>query len=782
MSDRDEFLKRIIAAYKIEAEEILETMTSSLLALEKAESEDKRLELLELINRQAHTLKGASRAVDFLDVESLCQEQESVFSYLKREAGHLTVEGMDLLLSSIDLIRQILAGRLNGEKNVSYDVTGMVIKLENLFIKLKTESESESVAIDTKIIEEEHYEHEPVTAGKTYLPKVVVQQAEPEDTWKQGDHETIRVSTSRLDKLLMQLEEMLAVKLSTIQMKKQLRVMLDHFTKWQTGVSDIIPSVNLLRDVSKQKSGDNGSQLEYKALQKVIRFLHWGNTLAQKTETELGQMLKFWEEESAVINMQIDTLLWDTKKIMMVPFSEVLELFPKIVRDLSREKGKSVKLIIRGEAIEIDRRILERLKNPLIHVLRNAIDHGIEKPSGRKRKQKDEMGVIRINLERSEKKRIRFTIEDDGQGINLKKLKMAVQAQGKAKDRDLETEEKLIQYIYRSGISTSDMITEISGRGLGLAIMKRSIEDLEGTIEVETEKDKGTRFIIELPVSLVTFRGIIVHSGEGEYVIPTTRIDRILLVKKDEVKTIENKSITYFERELVPLASLENILEKGNHESKSDKFLVMLINDEGRQIAIRIDGIEEEQEILVKNFNSHLKSIRNIAGATILGSGKVVPILNPADLVNTVFKKMELLEKKHDSHTNQQQQYKILIVEDSVTSRMLMKNILEDAGYEVETAFDGIDGLQKVRAGRYEVVITDVDMPRMNGFDMTASIRADANIDQMPVIMVTSLNRSEDLQKGEEAGANGYIIKSNFAQSNLVEIIENLMKVRNGNK
>jgi two-component system chemotaxis sensor kinase CheA len=217
-------------------------------------------------------------------------------------------------------------------------------------------------------------------------------------------------------------------------------------------------------------------------------------------------------------------------------------------------------------------------------------------------------------------------------------------------------------------------------------------------------------------------------------------------------------------------------------ESKSDKFLVMLINDEGRQIAIRIDGIEEEQEILVKNFNSHLKSIRNIAGATILGSGKVVPILNPADLVNTVFKKMELLEKKHDSHTNQQQQYKILIVEDSVTSRMLMKNILEDAGYEVETAFDGIDGLQKVRAGRYEVVITDVDMPRMNGFDMTASIRSDANIDQMPVIMVTSLNRSEDLQKGEEAGANGYIIKSNFAQSNFVEIIENLMKARNRNK
>jgi two-component system, chemotaxis family, sensor kinase CheA len=775
MSDRDEFLKRIISAFKIEAEEILETMTGSLLALEKAESEEKRLELLELINRQAHTLKGASRAVDFLDVESLCQEQESVFSFLKSGEGHLTVKGMDLLLRSIDLIRQILAGRLSGDNQASYNVTGMVVNLKNLFIELKTESDIESIAADAMIIEEDFYEHEPVTSGKTFLPKVAVQQAEPKDTWKHEDHETIRVSTARLDKLLMQLEEMLAVKLSTNQMKKQLRGMLNHFAKWQTGASDIMPSVNLLRELRKQKSGDNWTHFEYKALQKVLRFLHWGDTLAKKTEGDLGKMLKFWEEESAAINMQIDTLLWDTKKIMMVPFSEVLELFPKIVRDLSREQGKSVKLIIRGEAIEIDRRILERLKNPLIHLLRNSIDHGIEKPSARKRKNKEEMGVIRIHLERSEKKRIRFTIQDDGQGINLKKLKMAVQAQGKAKDRDLESEEKLIQYIYRSGISTSDMITEISGRGLGLAIMKRSIEDLEGTIEVETDKDIGTRFIIELPVSLVTFRGIIVHAGEGEYVIPTTRIDRILLVKKDEVKTIENKSIIYFEGELVPLASLESILEKGSQSSKSDRFLVMLINDEGRQVAIRIDGIEEEQEILVKSFNPHLRSIRNIAGATILGSGKVVPILNPVDIVNTVFKKMELLERIQEDRADDQK-HKVLVVEDSVTSRMLMKNILEDTGYEVATAFDGLDGLSKVREGGIDIVISDVDMPRMNGFDMTASMRADADIAQIPVIMVTSLNRSEDLEKGKEVGANGYIVKSNFAQSNLVEIIDKLMK------
>ncbi|MDP8219702.1 MAG: response regulator [Candidatus Stygibacter frigidus] len=775
MSEREDFQKRILAAFKIEAEEILETMTASLLGLEKAKSEEKQLELQELIYRQAHTLKGASRAVDIIEVESICQELESVFSVLKSGKIHISIGNADILHKSIDVIRKILASRIDADSSAVYDLNGVVIGLQNLLIKIKSDTIEEATDIPNNVKEEKPeddiYEHQ-----EPDLPVIPVKQAADEPSGKRDENETIRVSTSRLDKLLMQLEEMLAVKLSTIQMSRQLRVMINNFQRWEAGAHDVTPSVMLLRELLKSESRDELSEKGRKALQKVLKFLHWGNILAQKTERELTQMLKSWDNESATINMQIDSLLWDTKKIMMVPFSEVLELYPKAVRDLSRESGKSVKLIIRGEQIEIDRRILERLKNPLMHLLRNSIDHGIEKPPVRKRKNKDEMGVIRINLERSEKKRIRFTIEDDGAGIDLKKLKLAVQKQGVNSDQDLESEEKLIQYIYRSGVSTSDMITEISGRGLGLAIMKRSIEDLEGTITVETEKDKGTKFIIELPVSLVTFRGIIVKAGEGEYVIPTTKIDMIMLVNKEDIYTIENKSIIYYKRELVPLASLVNILEKGDGELSGEHFLVMLINDEDRQIAIRIDGIEEEQEILVKNFNPHLKRIRNVSGATILGSGKVVPILNLADLVNSVFNKMELLERKDSGDQKGNKQSRILIVEDSVTSRMLMKNILENAGYNVETAFDGIDGLDKITEYGYDIVISDVDMPRMNGFDMTASIRARENMKDIPVIMVTSLNKEEDLIRGKEVGANGYIVKSNFAQNDLVEIIEKLLK------
>ena len=776
MSERDDFQIRILAAFRIEAEEILETMTSSLLGLEKAKSEEKQLELLELIYRQAHTLKGASRAVDIIEVESVCQELESVFSVLKSGKAHISMTNADLLHKSIDVIRKILVNRIDEDSSSVYDLNGTIIGLQNLLIKIKSDTTQEELSdIPNNFLGEKPGDDIDVK-GKSNLPVIPVKQAVDEPSIKHDENETIRVSTRRLDKLLMQLEEMLAVKLSTIQMSRQLKIMIDNFHLWKSGAHDVTPSVMLLREHLKTGSDDILEGSEHKAMKKVLNFLNWGNILAKKSERELTKMLKYWDHESATINMQIDSLLWDTKKIMMVPFSEVLELFPKVVRDLSRESGKSVKMIIRGEQIEIDRRILERLKNPLMHLLRNSIDHGIEKPPVRKRKNKDEMGVIRITLERSEKKRIRFTIEDDGAGINLKKLKLAVQKQGENSDLDLESEEKLIQYIYRSGVSTSDMITEISGRGLGLAIIKRSIEELEGTITVKTEKDKGTRFTIELPVSLVTFRGIIVKAGEGEYVMPTTRIDRIMLVKREDIYTIENKSIIYYERELVPLASLDNILEKGNSEVSHDHFLVMLINDEDRQIAIRIDGIEEEQEILVKSFNPHLKRIRNISGATILGSGKVVPILNPADLVNSIFKKMELLQRKSPDEKKTIQKTRILIVEDSVTSRMLIKNILENAGYVVETAFDGIDGLEKIIENSYDLVISDVDMPRMNGFDMTASIRSKENIKHIPVIMVTSLNKGEDLIKGKEVGANGYIVKSNFAQNDLVDIIEKLVK------
>ncbi len=776
MNEKEEFLKRILSAFKIEAGELIAKITWGLQELEKEITEEKRQEVLELIYRQIQALKGAAQAVDRTEVESILQRQERLFSMLKAGKTRLTKEGIDLLHKSIETISGVLSAKTEGEDSARYDVNGMMIKLQKLLVAMKSEHV-------------ELVEKEAVPPSETILPEIVenkqnealTRKSEPtqisnDQSRKNTDTELLRVSTARLNTLLMQLEELLSVKLSTIQMTRQLREMIRNFQSWETGAKEIYPSVRVLRGRVKQNGGNADQSIEERALRKTLRFLQWGNTLAKKTEAELTKLLKNWDEESSEICLQIDTLLYEVKKIMTVPFAEVLELFPKIVRDLSRENGKSVKLIIRGEGIEIDRRILERLKNPLIHLLRNCLDHGIEKPSVRKVKNKSEMGVIRINLERSENKRIRFTIEDDGAGIDLKKLKMAVLDQQGVKGDDLESQDKLIRYIYKSGISTSEIITDLSGRGMGLAILKSSIEDLEGTIEVETEKDKGTRFTIELPVSLVTFRGILVRAGAGKYVIPSTKTDRILTVKKEDVITIQNTRMIYYERELVPLVNLTNILEKDFEEKPVDRYLVMLINNKGIQTAIQVEGIEEEQEILVKSFNRHLQRVRNIAGAAILGSGEVVLILNPADMVKTVFKNMELRERNQELDQILELKNRILVVEDSLTSRMLIKTILESAGYKVETAFDGIDGFTKIKDGKYDLVISDVNMPRMSGFDLIARIRSDSEISSIPVVIVTSSNTSEDMQRGEEVGANGFILKRNIAQSNLLGLIEKLIQ------
>lgn len=771
MTQQDEFLQRILSAFKLEADELVENITTCLLQLEKEEDNLLKREYLENIYRYAHTMKGASRAVDILEIESICQEMESVFSLLKSGDYSLNMGMLDIIHQSVETIRSILAVRIEKKEGINFDVNGIVIKLQQLLISLKK---------GEKIEREESFSEKPSSVPEFKRERVPISKASPKpeqvavskDEKTEKENETIRIATKKLGQILLQVEDLLSIKLSSAQVQLQLHRLIRNFELWEKKIQDIIPEVRYIekRLEERQKSGELA---EYDiAVKNAIRYLHRGNTLSRKTGQQLTKLSRFWDHESYAGNIRIDNLLLDVKKVVTVPFSELLQLFPKIVRDYCYDSKKSVKLLITGDTIEIDRRILERLKIPLIHLLRNCLDHGIEKPQVRQRKHKPETGLIRINLEHSENKRIRFTIEDDGAGVDLNKLRLTVQKNPQYNSLDLENKDKLLPFIFQSGISTSDMITEISGRGLGLAIIKKSIEELEGTIDVETEKDNGTRFIIDLPISLVTFRGIIIESAGREFVVPTTKIDHILNIKAEEVQSLENKRIIFHDREFVPLADLSAVLDISQKENHSGNILAILINDGTRQVALTIDNVFDEQEILAKNFNKHLKRIRNIAGATILGSGKVVPILNPSDLINSVFNDMSLVQR-HD-HIEERKR-RVLVVEDSITSRMLMKSILENGGYDVETAFDGMDGFMKVIEGNFDLVISDVDMPRMSGFDMAAKIRADKNKGKIPIIMVTSLNKPEDLKKGEDVGANGYIVKSNFAQTDLENIIGKIL-------
>ena len=333
--------------------------------------------------------------------------------------------------------------------------------------------------------------------------------------------------------------------------------------------------------------------------------------------------------------------------------------------------------------------------------------------------------------------------------------------------------------IFKSGISTSDIITDISGRGLGLAIVHEKVQKLEGTINVKTEKQKGTTFTIILPITISTNRGIIVKVAEQNFVIPTGKVEKVTRVKMDEIKVVENRSTILLDEYIIPIVDLKDILETGTkktEEISSECISIVVVNDMERKIAFRVDEIIVEQEVLVKRFNKQLKRVRNIAGATILGSGDVVPILDVQDLIKSSLKQgyKSLNIINHNKKENAEEK-SIIVVEDSITSRTLLKNILKSQGYSVKTSVDGLQGWKLLKSEKFDLVITDVEMPGMDGFELTSKIRSNSEISELPVILVTSLESEEDKERGIDVGASAYIVKSDFQQSNLLEIIKRLI-------
>lgn len=769
MSEREEFLKRIFETFKIEAEETIQQMASNLIELEKFPPEPRKRELIETMFREAHSLKGASRAVNIYEIESICQAIENIFSDFKNKDLKLTTDIFDTLHLTINIIGEILVipnKEISNELNDK--ISKLITKLQN--IVNNSTDKIENLKTDSQVLQEK------VNPQDLDEINAKLKTSELKTEIKTTANNTIRVNIKKLDDLLFQVEEMLSIKLTSFQHSQNTKSTLQKMSDWKKESSKIIPSVRDILQNLEEKQRIGKLTINEEKIKKLIQFFDWSVPFFKTIEKELIELKKFSVQESYDTGLKIETLLEDIKKLISVPFSVMLDVFPKAVRDLSKDKGKNVELIVQGDNIEIDRRILEEIRNPLMHIIRNCIDHGIEKPEIRVQKKKSEKGIIKINIDRLENNNVELCISDDGAGINLDSLKEKYLQQIKNKPNDLSdiTTNNLLSYIFKSGVSTSNIITDISGRGLGLAIVLEKIEQLGGSITVNTEKDKGTEFKIQIPLSVVTFRGVQVKAGEMKYVIPTSKIERVIRVKKTDIKTVESKSTIPFNGGVIPLVNLTDILKFPHIGTDKNYILVMILGSLGNQIGFTIDEVIGEEEVLVKSFNKHLKRVRNISGATVLGSGKVIPILNVSDLIKSAFKETPIIIKQTDTQKEEKEK-SVLVVEDSITSRMLIKNILETAGYNVKTAVDGMEGYTKLKEENFDLVISDVDMPRMSGFELTSKIRTDDILSEKPVVLVTSLSKREDRERGMEVGANAYIVKSSFDQSNLLEVIDRLI-------
>jgi len=469
-------------------------------------------------------------------------------------------------------------------------------------------------------------------------------------------------------------------------------------------------------------------------------------------------------------------IMTPASRVSMLPFATLLESFPKLVRDLSRDCGKDAELTIVGGEIEIDRRILEEMKDPLVHLVRNCIDHGIETPKQREERGKPPGATIRIAILPKSADKVEIVVSDDGAGIDVQKVRGASVKLGLVSQEDAQKmdEQQSAGLIFKSGVSTSPMITEISGRGLGLAIVREKAEKVGGAVSVETQPGVGTTFRLILPLTLARFRGVLVRVGESLFVLPTRHVLSVLRVSRNEVKSAENRETIQINGRAASVVRLSDVLEMTQTSTDADskhKVLVLVLAWAGEQIGFVVDEILDEQEVLVKSLGKQLPRVRNIAGATVLGTGKVLPVLNVADLMHSAVKMAPVSAARETEEAPKS----ILVAEDSITSRTLLKNILEFAGYKVKTAIDGAEALAVLATETFDLVVSDVEMPRMSGFDLTVRIRADKRLSQLPVVLVTALDSRQDREHGLDVGASAYIVKSSFDQGNLLEVVRRLV-------
>ncbi len=756
----EEFLKRLQATFHIEAEDHIRGITSGLIELEKTPKIEKASELIEAIFREAHSLKGAARSVNMKEVESTCQVLESIFGKIKNEQISLNSIQFDLIYKAIDRISKLIS---NDGTKITKDSQELIKQLQSITGEDQSkEIDKEQITTVKKILKK-------TTTPVSYLNGVSVA-AELLVEEKPVQAETVRIPMAKLDPLFLQAEQLIQSKITTIQRTAELKNTIDFISSWKTE----------LRKWDSYRYTENVIQL------KLIN--DWNTEKLNELETNIAAITHAVENDQRSFGRLIDEHLEAMKSVLMLPVFTVIEGFPKFVRDLARSQGKEAELIVHGKEIEVDKRILEELKDPLIHLIRNCIDHGITKPTERELLKKHSKAKLTLSFNATEGRHLEIIISDDGVGIDLDKVRRAAIKAGVI---DKDTLEKLntnetLMLIFQSGVSTSQLITDISGRGLGLAIVREKVEKLGGSVTVESQPNVGTTFRIILPLTLSTFRSVLIRTGENLFAVPTISVKCAVRVNQEEIKTVENSETIMIDGKILKAVNLGDILglSKGNNTTSNKKddptdhnnFIQLLIlKHADKRIAFIVDEIIEECQILVKELGKQLNRVRNISGVTVLGSGKVVPVINVSDLMKLATRTYTPIKESKEKKIETTKRSRILVIDDSITSRTLIKNIVESAGYLVETAIDGVDAFTKVLIGEFDLIVSDIDMPRMNGFELTTKIRKDKKLSELPIVLVTALESREDREHGIDVGANAYIVKSSFDQSNLLEVIKKLL-------
>ena len=743
-------MKDLIAIFKAETEEHLTKLDKGLVELEK---QPDNLELLRGLNREVHTLKGAARVFGFCEIQDIAHRIEDILEGVAAKRTLFNAFTVERIFKGLDAIRTILE-KIVHEKAIDVDVSDLCRDLEAC---LAAKQEMGTLRKDEPMKQQ---------GGEQVQPELVHPLNEGENSPPSTQHdEYLRVPLSRADKLLYLVGEVVIHRMKSSTKIAETK----RFSKITRELQKSISSLS--EAVKKELSSPNGE---------VTKWLSQCDAQMQKLREHSLKLYDHVSTEIFHLDPVIDELQARVKEIKMLPLSTVFNAFPRMVRDIASQQGKEVTLVISGEETELDKKVLEGIKTSLIHLLRNCIDHGIEEPDVRVTLGKPRYGTVKVSASH-ESDNVVITVEDDGRGMDTEQIKQTALKKRLVSNEGLEriTDREVLNIVFMDGYSTSPMVTDVSGRGMGLDIVRRDITSLKGRVFLDTQKNRVTKFTLVLPLTVAVIQALLIKVQNMLFALPMLSLTECVKVNQGDVSTIEGRMAFPFREHIVPLVRLSEVLGlplPREEEAKAKKtMLVVMVTSLDRQIGFIVDEIVGDEEVFIKSLGKHLGKLKNVSGAIIMATGEVAVVLDIEDLLAHCALSPQRVKEKGLRLNVKHQEKRILIVEDAFSTRELEKSILENHGYLVDTAVDGLDALDRMTGNKYDLIVSDIEMPRMDGFELCRTLKKNEGFKNIPFVMVTALQKEEDKRRGMEVGAAAYIVKSAFEQTNLLETIERLV-------
>ena len=773
-----------IGKFQEEATDLLQRLNEGVIMLEDAPGDR---DLIDRMLRDAHTLKGSSRMVGLIEISDIAHRLEDVMVKIREREMPYTPEMSDRFFDALDAIVHLseiagtdvapsidlpglqasLTALAEGADSVGEEASQETAEASPKRSKGPKTTKAQSSPVAASVARDDESDEPDVAEPAVRAVPGQPQRVQRDEKLEAKVQHTIRIKTSQVDDLLNLVSEVVISQIKSEQRARELRQNTAKYAElWQAW----------LRMRSALTSIPHTEEVVASQLIDEVTII--GSMLTDLRLTQVG-FSKSLTDDTSRASVVINDLQEQGMRLRMLPVSTVFSTFPRAMRDLARSFNKDVDLFIEGGDTELDKKVLEEINDPLIHIMRNAVDHGIESAEVRRALGKPETGTIQMSA-RQEGDHIVIEIADDGAGIDPDKVRASAVRKGyiSQAESDAMSDREATYLIFEKGFSTSAIITEISGRGVGMDVVREFIvEKLKGSLDVYSTMGEGSRFRLTIPLTLAIIRALMLRVGGQVYALPTASIDETLRADPSSVIKVEGREVIRRQRRTRGMVRLADILGVPGDDQAKTKIPIANVGFSGHRMGFIVDALVGEQQIVIKTLGNHLHKVNNIAGVTILGAGEVVPILNVPDLMKNARQRAGRRTTGGEKAETVEGPGKVLICEDSFTTRELERSIFEAAGYEVEVAMDGEEGLEKLRQGlAVDAVVTDVQMPRMTGFELTAAIKADKKLKEIPVIIVTSLEREEEKAQGIAAGADAYITKSVFNQDTLLDTVERLIR------